>query len=537
MRNCNNDHPDFPYDDDPDELSPERLDVSSERINSINEPIPEQIQDESDVDDLQPFQLSYPPSQSPCSRQATPSRQSSQTPSRSQHSPAQHGNHSQSARDHSPEPAFQRSPDSPTQKGSADCDGGRDSEQLDGPACSSKDISCLSWNGSSDSRPTTDAAGAIKSLQPKCLLSATAIELVLARIFPADTEKAFRIVDPTYVDIHDISSIQQKPLLRVQEHHRHLIVLLHCGNNHWAFTDINLANQIILLYDSNASDRSESLIRTALLTFAAHQQPSLKRSSWTFQVAPCSQQNNAYDCGVLMLVNIIRLVLATFETPHPKRPVHCDVWRVLFESLLLDKAIDAAKMLPEVSSTPQSSEQQLTAEQIHSLEIAVEMDKDLMGKARMVVDGVTFAVNLLDPALGENEVTATLLRKRIATSEQELQQSDVLFEQLRVQCKTMFGEEELGSFHRNAERKMHQKLEQWRDKLTKYEQGAGSLRAAIATAGNIRDTHEQRCRQLEQDRQETIQTLLRFWTAKETLANRHVERLKGLLDSENTENS
>ncbi|KAL9597958.1 MAG: hypothetical protein Q9219_004789 [cf. Caloplaca sp. 3 TL-2023] len=541
MRDCGksdrdlSDHDPSNHDGTEDDF-PEGLDASPEPTSFFNDPMPEQPHKGSNSDGLQPHHPSNQPIASSRTRQAFRTRQLPQTPEHSQHSLFQNNGHSPPISNHSHELATPSPPSSPNGEENEDLNKGGDSEHLDVRSWSRSNGSCLSWDGSSDSRsvlPTTDEVGAIKSLQPTCLLSATAIQLVLDEIFPTDPERAFRTVDSTYVNIYDVASIQQKTRLRIEPTCRHLLVLLHSKNDHWTFADINLGSQMIWFYNTDASKQLESLTKAALLRFASHHQAGLESSLWNFQVAPCIQQTNSYDCGVLMLVNIIRLVVTSFETPNPKQLVNCDLWRVLFESLIRHVIIEA-NISPGTSITTQPSGRQLTPEQIQMLETAVDQDKDSMDQAEFVVDGVIPVLELLDLALKYNEKITGLFLERMTAMETERQQSDILFEQLLAKCKTMYNKEELEPLRQRAEGKLHPERKRWEDIIAKYKQGAESLRLTIATACNVRDAHERRRRESEQNRRQAIQTLSEHWRAQERLVNEQADRWKRLLPAENT---
>ena len=96
------------------------------------------------------------------------------------------------------------------------------------------------------SLPMTKANRAVQYLNPKQFVSATAIELVLQTVCPAQNEH-FRILDPGWIALNDQTSIGKK--LRLRPIVRHILVPLH-SNYHWALAHVSLSNQRIFYYDS-----------------------------------------------------------------------------------------------------------------------------------------------------------------------------------------------------------------------------------------------------------------------------------------------
>ena len=165
--------------------------------------------------------------------------------------------------------------------------------------------------------PSIESARAIESLQPEQLISATAIELVLSKLLPSDSDGASRILDPGYIKINDLHSIKLKPPPRVQAKHQHLVVPVHY-NTHRIFADVDLINQVISCYNSNTSEQVHALIKEALSTLAGHLHTGLDDSMWTFQATLSIQQDNVYDRAIIVLVDIIRIILFNFRPPNLK---------------------------------------------------------------------------------------------------------------------------------------------------------------------------------------------------------------------------
>ncbi|KAL8692264.1 MAG: hypothetical protein Q9218_002680 [Villophora microphyllina] len=207
------------------------------------------------------------------------------------------------------------------------CDDGSPDEEVQDEQ-SSAHTALTSFDGGSTPLPTTDQYGAIQSLDPKQLVSATAIELTLRTILAFDDHDAFRVLDPSYLDLSDpVPAISKPPSL----------------------ADINPSNQVISYYDSNSSTRVEGLAKKMLLAFVKHLSTGRDDSMWAFQVMGSAQQENFYDCGIFVLVNTLSLVLSDFQPPNPKMFVDCALWRVVFQSLIGGKALDKILLAPAES--------------------------------------------------------------------------------------------------------------------------------------------------------------------------------------------
>ncbi|KAI4133671.1 MAG: hypothetical protein LQ341_006142 [Variospora aurantia] len=162
--------------------------------------------------------------------------------------------------------------------------------------------------------PTTDVEGALNSLRPRKWLSATAIELVLSMC----SVYGIRV-------FHGLSLSQPSPPVRHGKSRVILLPIYHAS--HWILAKVDIKSRVITVYDF-LSDALVTLAKQALLHFAAaldHQ-----RSDWSFVAIHSPAQEKGYDCGVLLLITALHLLV---PLPLPSS-YHCDVWRRIFATML-----------------------------------------------------------------------------------------------------------------------------------------------------------------------------------------------------------
>lgn len=92
---------------------------------------------------------------------------------------------------------------------------------------------------------TSDFNGCMVSLEDKNWVSSTAVERLL-RIFSV---AQFRIVDHTYVSVHDLKTLENKNLLSIKSE-VHTIVLPILWENHWTVAFFNIDNGTVEIWDS-----------------------------------------------------------------------------------------------------------------------------------------------------------------------------------------------------------------------------------------------------------------------------------------------
>lgn len=162
--------------------------------------------------------------------------------------------------------------------------------------------------------PTTDVDGALKSLRPGKWLSATAIELILSMC----SVHGIRV-------FHGFSLSQPSPPDRRGKSRVILLPIHHAS--HWILAKIDIESGIITVYDF-LSDALINLAKQALLHFAAALDH--ERSDWSFVAIHSPAQENGYDCGVLLLITALHLLV---PLPLPSS-YHCDMWRNIFATML-----------------------------------------------------------------------------------------------------------------------------------------------------------------------------------------------------------
>ena len=170
--------------------------------------------------------------------------------------------------------------------------------------------------------PSTDLQGALSSLQPRCWLSSTAIELVLS-LCPS---KSFRVFDPLAYDIGKPEIKNIKPIPNDVQYA--LLPLYH--RKHWTLAHFDLKNYTITCYDSLPGQNTFAH-RDALLKFANNLK--IETFQWTFQYDNQAKQESFYDCGVFVLVTSLHILAGSICPPF----YDCSLWRALFRALLTIK--------------------------------------------------------------------------------------------------------------------------------------------------------------------------------------------------------
>nr|AUW31015.1 hypothetical protein [Cladonia uncialis subsp. uncialis] len=170
--------------------------------------------------------------------------------------------------------------------------------------------------------PSTDLQGALSSLQPRCWLSSTAIELVLS-LCP---RKSFRVFDPLAYDIGKPEIRNIKPIPNDVQYA--LLPLYH--REHWILALFDLKNYTITCYDSLPGQNTIAH-RDALLKFANNLK--IETFQWTFQHGSQAKQDNLYDCGVFVLISSLHILAGSICPPF----YDCSLWRALFRALLTIK--------------------------------------------------------------------------------------------------------------------------------------------------------------------------------------------------------
>lgn len=379
--------------------------------------------------------------------------------------------------------------------------------------------------------PTTDHHGAVQSLNPKQLVSATAIELAMRTIFPCD-DGCVRFLDPSYIDIRNPVSVRKKPPLRLQATHRHLLVPIN-SNNHWSLAHIDVSNQTISYYDSWPDTETQTRAREAISIFVKHLESGLDKSKWSFNVGMSAVQDNSYDCGVFLLVNALHLVLSDFKHLDPKISVDCTLWRKVFQSVINSEpcrgtsteeehvpADIAPTLIPNASSRASleqlmETERQRRNAHTQSLQIFLAMSKSSLTAAKTNLQQSESIVALLNTALDRNQGILTVAAEKATSIESELGVSERLiceYSTLKI-CK----KEALESL-RVGQNEARQKSERLKRKVEVYQRGLVGLQAAVTSAVSARDSRERCCRQLEEEAKGIFQLAREFWHEQHIIA-------------------
>ncbi|KAL8935872.1 MAG: hypothetical protein Q9216_005213 [Gyalolechia sp. 2 TL-2023] len=162
--------------------------------------------------------------------------------------------------------------------------------------------------------PTTDVEGALESLRPGKWLSATAIELILS-ICSVHGIRVF----------HGFSLSQPSPPCRPRKSEVILLPIHHAG--HWILAKVDMESRAITVYDF-FSDAWVLIAKQAILHFVAALDH--EKADWSFVAIHNPAQENVYDCGILLLITALHLLI---PLPLPSS-YHCDTWRKIFTIML-----------------------------------------------------------------------------------------------------------------------------------------------------------------------------------------------------------
>ena len=176
--------------------------------------------------------------------------------------------------------------------------------------------------------PSTDNQGALLSLEPQRLVSATAIQEVL---FPCQALQGVKIYDHTIFNALQ-SEEPQATMRALSTSIKTIIIPIHHPEvSHWTLVWVDRQRKKLAYYDSL---RSRTLRTFLWPTFIPH---LLKRlgldpnsQGWDYESCGAGDQQNGYDCGIHILLRAYCFITDTT----PPQKYKCDFWRVLFAIII-----------------------------------------------------------------------------------------------------------------------------------------------------------------------------------------------------------
>ncbi|KAL8788076.1 MAG: hypothetical protein Q9213_001834 [Squamulea squamosa] len=373
--------------------------------------------------------------------------------------------------------------------------------------------------------PTTDEAGAVESLKDRQLISATAIQIILSRVFPCKNH--LRIVDPDYIDMENPSSITQKPPLRLAQNLAYLLIPLH-AKNRWSLCTVDVLNRIISYYDSLPNMPSLSLARKALLIFIERQAIDSNISAWSFKNMPSAHQNNFFDCGVYTLVNALYLVKSDFAPLDLTMPIDCDLWRAVFRSLVSGKASKYPDGMGQAQAAVVSAVKQQRQIGTESIQNALAHGKSSLVAAKTSLQRSQSILNLLNIEFVNIRQSLNAATEEISNIEGCLSTSDHSLSKLDTHKTT---QQKVIDIMRTAHDRVRQETKLLRRQMEANKGALGSLKAAIECVVHAHNIREKHYNQVKVELTAKLREAQGFWQQQQAIARDEEKRCHEELSS------
>lgn len=399
----------------------------------------------------------------------------------------------------------------------------------------------------SEHLPTTNDVGASQSLEPGRLVSATAIQTALRTIFPYD-DGPLRIIDPGYVDIMNLKSIEQKPPLRLAATHRYMIIPVHT-EYHWSLIAIDIVDQTFLHFDSLPSVGLQDLAKKAMPVIVKYlvrgpDQSSLDESRWTFKPMPSASQGNTYDCGVFVMINALRYLRS--DVKPPSMAIDADLWRLVFQSLIGGEAfISSASGEGQVQATTTPSitdsmpaksfsqvveaERQQREAGTTTLQNLLTEKQQALAAAKIAVQQARSIITVLEAELDSVQTSQSKAIEQIAEIEDQLDASERFISE--YSNLTIARKSTLDSMRVDNDQ-ARQESTRLKRKSESCRRGIGGIQAALKTASAAHESRECRYWQLGQEVKGMLEKQREFWKLQQAAAREQekmcVDGLAGL---------
>ena len=258
--------------------------------------------------------------------------------------------------------------------------------------------------------PTTDTDGAWSSLNDRCLVSASAIEIILSTC----NSPVIKVFDPQAWSLSEPDALKS---FKIDIAVLTLVLLPLHKDNHWTLAVFDLHCFRVWYYDSLVDGLSQTQIPTAIRQSLEIFLGSLgvDLDGWTFSYGIGPIQNNDYDCGIHLLVTALHAITGS------KRRIadDCDLWRIIFQCVLSppdhsDIAFPGYKKEPTVS---------VDCEDLSATFAATNVQKQRLSRAKegrvSAVAAFDMMAVLTDQMFAEiSKIAAT--RDRVASDESQL---------------------------------------------------------------------------------------------------------------------